>query len=71
MFAACLAAVTLAALFLNPDYRIGVLGAAVWFALGIAWFAVHARHRLILSPEEEFALSLNAAPEPAAEEPAA
>ena len=49
--------VTLAALFLNRDYRLGVLGALVWFALGIAYFAFYARTRLILSPEEEFAVS--------------
>ena len=59
--AALLAAVTLGALFLNPDYRIGVVGAAVWFALGVAYFAVYARHRLILAPEEEFALNLERA----------
>jgi ethanolamine permease len=56
--AAVLAIVTLAALFLNPDYRAGVIGAAVWFALGVVYFAAYARHRLILSPEEEFALNL-------------
>jgi ethanolamine permease len=49
--------VTLVALFLNPDYRPGVWGAAAWFAGGVAWFALYARKRLILSPEEEFALS--------------
>ena len=49
---------TLAALFLNSDYRTGVLGAAVWFLFGVAYFAFPARHRLILSPEEEFAVNL-------------
>jgi ethanolamine permease len=29
----------------------------VWFAVGIADFALVGRHRLILSPEDEFALS--------------
>jgi ethanolamine permease len=56
--AAALAILTLAALFANPDYRIGVWGAAVWFVCGVAYFAFYARHRLILSPEEEFALAL-------------
>ena len=55
--AAVISMVTLAALFLNPDYRLGVLGAALWFAIGIAYFAFYARTRLILSPEEEFAVS--------------
>jgi ethanolamine permease len=58
LVAALLATVTLAALFLNPDYRIGVLGAAVWFVVGLLYFALHARKRLILSPEEEFAISM-------------
>ncbi|MEE4360834.1 MAG: amino acid permease [Pseudomonadales bacterium] len=40
----------------DPVYRQGVLGVAVWFAAGIAWFALVGRHRLILSPEEAFAL---------------
>jgi ethanolamine permease len=53
------AAVTLLVLFFNPDYNKGVLGAAVWFALGIAYFALYARKRLILSPEEEFAMKWN------------
>jgi ethanolamine permease len=48
---------TLIALFLNPDYNKGVIGAAVWFLCGIAYFAFYARKRLILSPEEEFALA--------------
>jgi ethanolamine permease len=55
--AAVIALITLAALFFNPDYRAGAYGAAVWFVLGIAYFAVYARHRLILSPEEAFAVS--------------
>ena len=43
-------------LFRNPDYNKGVFGAAVWFALGIAYFAVYARKRLVLAPEEEAAI---------------
>jgi ethanolamine permease len=38
-------------------YRAGVLWVAVWFAVGIAYFAAVGRNRLILSPEEEFAMS--------------
>jgi ethanolamine permease len=30
-------------------------GAAIWFALGLVYFAVYARHHLVYSPEEEFA----------------
>jgi ethanolamine permease len=54
-----ISAVTLVVLFLNPDYNKGVLGAAIWFALGIAYFAFYARKRLVLSPEEEFAIKWN------------
>ena len=32
--------------------------AADWFAVGILYFALFARHRMILSPEEEFAMEL-------------
>ena len=51
-----LAAVTLATLFRNPDYNKGVIGAAVWFVLGVGYYAVYARKRLVLSPEEEAAI---------------
>ena len=51
-----ISALTLVALFLNPDYRPGAWGACVWFICGILYFAVYARKRLILSPEEQFAI---------------
>ncbi len=51
-----IAAITLVCLFLNPDYRVGVYGCAVWFAAGIVYFALYGRHRLVYSPEEEFAV---------------
>lgn len=38
-------------------YRAGVIGVAIWFAIGIIYFAIFGRHRLVLSPEEEFAIS--------------
>jgi len=40
----------------DPIYRTGVMWVAVWFALGITYFALFGRKRLILSPEEEFAM---------------
>jgi ethanolamine permease len=47
---------TLVALFLHgPGYRLGVLGAAVWFACGLAYFALWGRRHLVYAPEEEFA----------------
>lgn len=52
-----ISAVTLLALFVSdPVYRRVVIGAAVWYGLGLAWFAAVGRHRLVESPEERFAL---------------
>jgi ethanolamine permease len=60
VLATLISAVTLIVLFQNPDYNKGVWGAAVWFALGIAYFAVYARRRLVMSPEEDFAMRARA-----------
>ena len=51
-----IAAVTLAMQLGDPIYRDGVIGAAIWYAAGILYFACVGRHRLVLSPEEKFAL---------------
>jgi len=49
--------VTLAALFASdPVYQRVVIGAGVWYALGLCYFAVWGRHRLVKAPEEDFAL---------------
>ena len=40
----------------DPVYRNGVIAVACWFVIGILYFALFARHRMILSPEEEFAM---------------
>lgn len=54
-----ISAVTLVSLFVvDPAYRNVVFGAAVWYALGLLYFAVWARKRLVYSPEEEFAATL-------------
>lgn len=52
-----LALVTIWFQLADPVYRAGVIGVAIWFAIGIAYFAVIGRHKLVLSPEEEFAMS--------------
>ena len=52
-----IAGVTLVVLFQNSDYNKGVIGAAIWFLLGLVYFAVYGRHRLVLAPEEEAALA--------------
>src|SRR5262249_11809799 len=48
---------TLAALFASdPVYRNVAIGALLWYALGLIYFAVWGRRRLVRSPEESFAL---------------
>ncbi|HLB61327.1 MAG TPA: ethanolamine permease [Actinomycetota bacterium] len=47
----------LISLYLDEAYRPGVYGVAIWFVLGIVYFAIIGRNRLVLSPEEEFALT--------------
>ena len=54
--AAAIALVTLGALFLDPGYRAGLYGCAIWFAAGLCWFALRSRTRLVRAPEEDFAL---------------
>jgi ethanolamine permease len=41
----------------DPVYRVAVYYVAGFYVLGILYFAVYGRHQLILSPEEEFAMS--------------
>jgi len=52
-----IAAVTFVALFIvDEGYLKVVVGAAIWYALGLVYFALHGRHHLVLAPEEEVAL---------------
>jgi ethanolamine permease len=55
--ALAVAGVTLVTLFQNPAYNKGVIGAALWFLLGIAYYVLYARRRLVLAPEEAAALA--------------
>jgi ethanolamine permease len=55
--AAAIALVSLGAIFWNDDYRPGVYGVALFYVVAVAYFAVAGRHRLVLSPEEEFAMT--------------
>jgi ethanolamine permease len=57
VIAGVIALVALVSLFLNEDYRPGVYGTLVYFLLGIAYFGIRGRHKLVLSPEEEFAMT--------------
>jgi len=55
--AGVIAVVSLISLYSNEDYRPGVYGTLIYFVFGIVYFAVAGRNRLVLSPEEEFALT--------------
>ena len=55
--AGVIAIISLISLYFNETYRPGVVGTLVYFLIGIAYFAIVGRHRLVLSPEEEFALT--------------
>jgi len=52
-----IALVTLYYQLQDQVYRDGVYAAVAWYIAGIVYFAVIGRHRLVLSPEEAFALS--------------
>ena len=52
-----IAAVTLLYQLADPVYRAGVVGVLIWFVIATLYFAFVGRHKLILSPEEEFALA--------------
>jgi len=54
---AVIALIALAALFWGDLYRPGVIGVAIFYVLALAYFAVAGRNKLVLSPEEEFALT--------------
>ncbi len=51
-----IAIVTLVFQLLDPVFASGVLWVAVWFALGVTWFAMIGQNRLVLAPEESFAI---------------
>lgn len=57
--AACMiiAAVTLYFQFTDAVFQTAVIGVAIYYAIMMAYFFLHGRHKLILSPEEEFAVS--------------
>lgn len=57
LIAAAIALISLISLFFNEDYRPGVIGTLIWFGAGLLYFALVGRNRLVLSPEEEFALT--------------
>lgn len=55
--AGIVAAVTLVYLPFNESYRTPVLAILALYVLALVYFAVYGRHHLVLSPEEEFAMT--------------
>ncbi|HYI00283.1 amino acid permease [Hyalangium sp.] len=51
-----IALLTLYFQFADETYRHGVIGAAIWYTVWLAYFALVGRKRLVRSPEEEFAV---------------
>ena len=56
--AGVIALCALGAILYNEDYRPGVYGVLAVYLVALAYFAAAGRHRLVLSPEEEFATTL-------------
>jgi ethanolamine permease len=56
VIAVVIALVTIGFQLVDPLYRTGVLGVALWYALAIGYFVLYGRKRLVLSPEEAFAV---------------
>jgi ethanolamine permease len=59
-----IALVTLYYQLQDPAYLKGVYAALLWYLGGVLYFALIGRHRLVLSPEERFALNKGQAIEP-------
>jgi ethanolamine permease len=66
--AGAIAVLTFVGILFNADYRPAVVAIAIAFAVGLVLFAIFGRHRLILSPEEEYAMSGGAHRDPAVED---
>jgi len=63
--AAIIAAFVFVGFLLNPTFQPAIIAIAIVYVLIFIGFAVYSRHRLVLSPEEEYALSGGLHREPA------
>lgn len=52
-----IAAITFVAVLINPSYRAAVIAIAIFYVIGLVVFGLIGRHRLVLSPEEEYAVT--------------
>ncbi|MBI5161662.1 MAG: amino acid permease [Micrococcales bacterium] len=57
VIAGVISAVIFVAFLFAPAYQIAILAIAVVYVIGLLVFAVYGRRRLVLSPEEEYAMS--------------
>jgi len=57
IIAGVISAVIFVALFANPPYITAIIAIAIVYVIGLLVFAFYGRKRLVLSPEEEYALS--------------
>ncbi|GAA5033721.1 amino acid permease [Microbacterium fluvii] len=65
--AAIIAALIFVGFLLNPTFLPAIIAIAIVYAIILIGFAFHYRHRLVLSPEEEYALSGGTHGDPQAE----
>jgi ethanolamine permease len=52
-----IAGVTFVGVLINPTYRPAIIATVVFYAIGLLVFGLYTRHRLVLSPEEEYAVT--------------
>jgi ethanolamine permease len=52
-----IAAVTFIGVLINPTYRPAIIATVVFYVIGLLAFGLYSRHRLVLSPEEEYAVT--------------
>ena len=71
IYAGLIALIAFVSLLFVPAYEGAVIAIAIVFLIGVALFAIFGRKKLILSPEEEYALSGGAHGDPATEDIAA
>ena len=55
--AGIIALAALGAILYNDEYRPGVYGVALVYIVAMTYFGIAGRHKLVLSPEEEFAMT--------------
>ncbi len=57
VFAGAVGALIFVGVMLNEDFRPAIIAIAVVFLAALAGFAAYGRHHLVLSPEEEYAMT--------------